>query len=126
MSYKRNPNIARNNRVPLKLPNGKITCFVDKASHTLKKSINGSKSILRTPVKAIAFAEKNLREAYDLNVNFVEVLDKENSKVYKIYLHEFIENAFPVERGGYERQLACPLDLWHEVCTPTKTILVAA
>jgi hypothetical protein len=77
--------------------------------NSFKKSISGSKHILRRP-RAIAFDRVTLRDAAAAGATRVEVLDRETGIVYCATLATFDALSFPVMRGG--DQVGLHLDHW--------------
>ncbi len=79
---------------------------------TFKKSIKGSKHILRTP-RAIALSVESLAQAEQAGAQKIEVKDKESGLVYSCTVTHFRQYAFDLQRGGYESQKALCLSSWN-------------
>ena len=82
---------------------------------TFKKTIKGSKHILHTP-PALALAVESLEQAKRAGARQIVVTDAETGRVYRVSLEYFYKHSFNIRRGGFEPQLALPLDHW-EVTT---------
>lgn len=75
------------------------------ASGVFRKSISGSRHILRKP-RALALSIESLKQAEQVGAVEIEITDKESRKVYSCSVEHFKEHAFPIQRGGFEPQLA--------------------
>lgn len=78
-------------------------------SGVFKKSIIGSRHILRKP-RAIALAVESLCQAEQVGASEIQITDKESGSVYSCSIEHFKEYAFPIQRGGFEPQLALPIE----------------
>lgn len=78
------------------------------ASGIFKKSILGSRHILHKP-PAIALSVESLTQAEHVGAHEIEITDKESGRVYSCSIEHFKEFAFPIQRGGFEPQLALPI-----------------
>ncbi len=78
-------------------------------SGVFKKSISGSRHILRKP-RAIALAVESLKQAEQVGASEIQITDKETGKVYSCSIERFKEYSFPIQRGGFEPQLALPIE----------------
>ena len=88
----------------------------DVVSGVFKKRISGSRHILRKP-RALALSIESLKQAEQVGAHEIEITDKESKKVYSCSVEHFKEHAFPLQRGGFEPQLALTLDLF-DVSSP--------
>lgn len=79
------------------------------ADGLFKKNISGSRHILHSP-RAIALSVESLTEAEHAGAREIQINDKETGRVYSCSVDEFREKSFPIQRGGFEPQLALPLD----------------
>ena len=76
----------------------------------LSKAVEGSKHKLKYPRPAWAIQANIVR--YHLNdVDYFEVVDVEENVGYRVSPKEFMEHAYPIERGSGD-QLALPLSYW--------------
>jgi hypothetical protein len=76
----------------------------------LHKSVTNAQLLQRPP--AIAWAEQVIADAEALGVKYLKVLHRETGNVYQVSMSDFKRLAFPIQRGGFERQLALPLRYW--------------
>lgn len=76
----------------------------------LYKTISGSKHILRHP-PAICWDVSSLKQAADLGVEFVRVIDRETGRVYETHLETLRNYGFQINRCHGE-QWAMMLDKW--------------
>ena len=74
-----------------------------------KKSILGSRHFLRKP-RAIALSVESLKQAEQVGASEIQITDKETGRVYSCSIEHFKEFAFPIQRGGFEPQLALPIE----------------
>lgn len=74
-----------------------------------KKNISGSRHILHKP-RAIALSVESLTQAEKVGAHEIQITDKESGDLYTCPLDRFKEHAFPIQRGGFEPQMALPLD----------------
>lgn len=79
------------------------------ASGIFKKSILGSRHILHKP-RAIALSVESLTQAEQFGASEIQITDKESKWVYSCSVEHFKEYAFPIQRGGFEPQLALPIE----------------
>lgn len=86
---------------------------------TYFKRIQGSKHILRTP-PAIAFGVAALKQAEYFGAVNVEITESETNEIYYATIEFIRENGFKIQRGGWEEQIALPLNKWD---TKTKRLL---
>lgn len=77
----------------------------DVISGVFKKRISGSRHILRKP-RALALSIESLKQAEQAGAHEIEITDKESKKIYACSVEHFKEHAFPIQRGGFEPQLA--------------------
>jgi hypothetical protein len=77
---------------------------------TFRKTIIGSKHLLRTP-KAICFDRSTLRDAAAAGATCVEIFDSETRTIYKATLDTIHRCSFPVRRGHGD-QVGVTLDNW--------------
>jgi hypothetical protein len=80
------------------------------AGNCFRKTISGSKHILRRP-RAIAFDRCTLRDAAAAGATRIEVLDRETHTVYTIPFETIDRHSFPVLRGHGD-QVAVTLEHW--------------
>ncbi len=78
------------------------------AGGVFKKSILGSRHILRKP-PAIALSVESLRQAEQVGASEIQITDTESKRVYSCTIEHFKEFSFPIQRGGFEPQLALPI-----------------
>ncbi len=74
-----------------------------------KKNILGSRHILHKP-RAIALSVESLSQAGQVGASEIQITDKESGWVYSCSVEHFKEYAFPIQRGGFEPQLALPIE----------------
>lgn len=74
-----------------------------------KKNISGSRHILHKP-RAIALSVESLTQAEKVGAHEIQITDKESGDLYACPLERFKEHAFPIQRGGFEPQMALTLD----------------
>jgi len=74
-----------------------------------KKNISGSRHILHKP-RAIALSVESLNQAEKVGALEIQITDKENGDLYACPFERFKEYAFPIQRGGFEPQMALTLD----------------
>lgn len=74
-----------------------------------KKNITGSRHILHKP-RAIALSVESLTQAEKVGAHEIQITDKESGDLYACPLERFKEHAFPIQRGGFEPQMALTLD----------------
>lgn len=88
---------------------GKIIGFLQ--DHTFTKRVQGSKHMLRKPpgwcISKQAFIEEVMPRA-----EMIIVEDIENGSIYECRTEVFTENAFEIQRGNFEPQLALALKFW--------------
>ncbi len=77
----------------------------DVVSGVFKKRISGSRHILRKP-RALALSIESLKQAEHVGACEIEITDRESKNVYSCSIEYFKEYAFPIQRGGFEPQLA--------------------
>jgi len=77
---------------------------------TFRKTIAGSKHILRSP-RAIAFDRCTLRDAAAAGATCAAILDRESGTTYTIAFDTIHAPSFPVLRGHGD-QVAVTLDRW--------------
>jgi len=80
----------------------------DVVSGVFKKRISGSRHILRKP-RALALSIESLKQAEHVGACEIEITDRESKNVYSCSIEYFKEHAFPIQRGGFEPQLALPI-----------------
>lgn len=73
-----------------------------------KKSILGSRHILRKP-PALALSVESLTQAEQVGASEIQITDTESGRVYSCSIEFFKGNSFPIQRGGFEPQLALPI-----------------
>ncbi len=73
-----------------------------------KKEIQFSRHALRKP-PALALSTESLTQAEQVGAREIQITDKESGRVYSCSIDHFKENAFPIQRGGFEPQLALPI-----------------
>jgi len=76
---------------------------------TFRKHIKGSRHILRTPC-SIALSVDSLHQAEQHGAKTIEISDSESGCVYSCSIEHFRYYSFPLQRGGFEPQLALPLE----------------
>ncbi len=81
-----------------------------------KKTISGSRHILRKP-PAIALSVESLQQAERVGAHDIQITDIDLGCVYACTLQHFKSHAFPLQRGGFEPQLALRLELF-DVSSP--------
>lgn len=74
-----------------------------------KKNIAGSRHILHKP-RAIALSVESLTQAEKVGAREIQITDKESGDLYACPFERFKEYAFPIQRGGFEPQMALTLD----------------
>lgn len=74
-----------------------------------KKNISGSRHILHKP-RAIALSVESLTQAEKVGAQEIQITDKESGALYACPFERFKEYAFPIQRGGFEPQMALTLD----------------
>lgn len=70
-----------------------------------KKRIQFSKHALHTP-PALALSIESLRQAEQFGAREIEITDLESGRVFVCTIEHFKRYGFPVQRGGFEPQLA--------------------
>jgi hypothetical protein len=80
------------------------------AGATFKKTISGSKHLLRRP-RAIAFERSTLRDAAAAGATCAAILDRETGATYTILFETIHRHSFPVLRGHGD-QVAVTLEHW--------------
>jgi len=95
-------------RITVYLPDGRIAGCLE--SGTWKRTIYGSRHILRRPIPSIAVCEQTYRR-YRPYFTELAFRDCETGRIYAISAAVFERRAFPINRGR-GRQLACPLRFW--------------
>jgi hypothetical protein len=80
------------------------------AGDTFRKSITGSKHILRRP-RAIAFDRCTLLDAAAAGATCAAILDRETGITYSISFETIDRHSFPVHRGHGD-QVAVTLEHW--------------
>lgn len=80
----------------------------DVVSGVFKKSISGSRHMLHKP-PALALSVESLTQAEQAGASEIYITDKESGCVYSCSIDHFKENSFPIQRGGFEPQLALML-----------------
>ena len=78
---------------------------------TLKKTVDADKHFLRCP-PAIAFELDSLRQVRAEGVQWAEVTDKKNRRIYRASVDAILKVGREMERGGFERQIYLTLDRW--------------
>ena len=96
--------------VPLLLPSGKVGGVV--FGDTLRKTIQGSKHLLRIP-PAIAFEVEVVEAAQRKGVRRLEVVDTEGAVTYDAPLSDFLAYSFKLNRK-FGEQRALPLERWRK------------
>ena len=81
----------------------------DIVNGVFKKSISGSRHILRKP-PAIALSVEALRLADQAGAHDIQITDIESARLYTCSIEYFKQFAFPLQRGGFEPQLALQLE----------------
>jgi hypothetical protein len=74
-----------------------------------RKKISGSRHILHKP-RAIALSVESLTQAEKVGAREIQINDKETGRVYSCSVEDFKEKSFPIQRGGFEPQMALTLD----------------
>lgn len=74
-----------------------------------KKTISASRHILRRP-PAIALAVEALEQAEQAGAQDIEIKDIETGQLYTSTVEHFRRYCFPLQRGGFEPQIALPLE----------------
>jgi hypothetical protein len=80
------------------------------------KYVNGSRHFLRIP-PAICFDVTSLKDAERAGAVYVEVIDRETSKSYRVMIRFIWEYGFKVN-GGFGDQIALRFDKWQDVNKP--------
>ena len=88
----------------------------DVENGVFKKTISGSRHILRKP-PAIALSVESLERAELAGACDIQIKDIESGRVYACTVEHFRKYSFPIQRGGFEPQLALPLERF-EVSSP--------
>lgn len=83
----------------------------DVSSGVFRKSIKGSRHILRTP-PAICLSVDSLRQAEQCGAREIQVADTESGRVYSSTVEHFKRFSFDVQRGGFEAQRGLSLERW--------------
>ena len=78
---------------------------------TLLKRIKYSKHTLKTP-PALALSIESLDEAERNGAVRCEITDIESGRIFRATLATIRERGILIERGGFEAQLALPLERW--------------
>jgi len=81
-----------------------------------KKTISGSRHILRKP-PAIALSVESLERAELAGACDIQIKDIETGRIYASTVEHFRGYSFSIQRGGFEPQLAMPLELF-DVSSP--------
>ncbi len=99
---------TQSNQAPIRI---RVAGYIvgEVASGVFTKSIFGSRHILRKP-RAIALAVESLTQAEQVGAHDIQITDKESGWVYSCSIEQFKEYAFPIQRGGFEPQLALPIE----------------
>ena len=74
-----------------------------------QKSIVGSRHILRVP-PSIALSVESLELAEGAGAREIQIRDSETGRLYTCTVEHFRRRAFPIQRGGFEPQLALLLE----------------
>lgn len=74
-----------------------------------KKTIKGEKHMLHSP-RAIALSVESLRQAEAFGAHDIEIKDAESGILYSCSILHFKRFCFELQRGGFEKQKALPLD----------------
>lgn len=85
-----------------------------------QKSIVGSRHILRHPL-SIALSVESLELAEGAGAREIQIRDSETGRVFACTVEHFRRRAFPIQRGGFEPQLALLLEDF-EVSAPLELI----
>ena len=80
-----------------------------------KKTITGSRHILRKP-PAIALSVESLQQAEHAGADEINITDIETGCVYACTVEHFKGYSFPLQRGGFEPQLALALEQFDVSC----------
>lgn len=83
----------------------------DVSGGVFRKSIKGSRHILRTP-PAICLSVESLRQAEQCGACEIRITDIESGRVYSSTLEHFKRFSFEVQRGGFEAQRGLCLERW--------------
>lgn len=78
---------------------------------TFQKRIRGSRHLLRQP-PSICLGEQSLAHAEAAGAHTIRVADIETGSTFSLTVEAFRAHAFRIQRGGFEVQLACPLEFW--------------
>jgi hypothetical protein len=74
-----------------------------------QKTIVGSRHILRVP-PSIALSVESLEQAEGAGAREIQIRDSETGRVFACTIEHFRRHAFPIQRGGFEPQLAMRLE----------------
>lgn len=74
-----------------------------------QKTIVGSRHILRLP-PSIALSVESLEQAEEAGARDIQIRDNETGRLYMCTVEHFRRRAFPIQRGGFEPQLALLLE----------------
>jgi len=108
------------NRVPIhmwgkKRPVGDV--YLDRK--TFRKTIYGSRHILRSPTPSLAFDVSILRQVLEVGAVWAEVYDNETKTTYRAKIDHILTNGFIVNHGwGVQRAL--PLENWIRKTEPVQ------
>ena len=100
---------AKRSGQPVCAANGRVVGKV--RDGVLRKTIRGSRHILRYPRQAIAWDQSVLAQAERLGATVCEVLDRETGTTYTASLQAFWEQGEELDRG-YGLQVALSLERW--------------
>lgn len=85
-----------------------------------QKTIIGSRHILRVP-PSIAISVESLELAERAGAREIQIRDSETGRLYTCTVEHFRRRAFPIQRGGFEPQLALLLEDF-EVSAPLELV----
>ncbi len=74
-----------------------------------KKTITGSRHILQKP-PSIALSVESLEQAERAGAREIQIKDRETGQLFSCTIDHFKHHAFPLQRGGFEPQLAMRLE----------------
>jgi hypothetical protein len=83
----------------------------DNGLRVFSKRISGSRHMLHTP-KSICLGEPSLLDAIRHGATHARITDSETGAIYQASFDDIRRLDYVIERAGFERQFALPLDKW--------------
>lgn len=77
----------------------------------LVKSVKDRSSMYRN-LNGWAWDQETIRKAQKAGIKYCAVHEQDTSRLYVVYLEDFLENSVPIHFAGYGSQLVLPLKHW--------------